>query len=242
MRKRTVMKDNKHFNGEAPTVKAVLLKSALFAGVGEKALDALLAETPLRVADFAKGDVIFHMMDDATVVGIVIDGRVEAQKSFPGGSQVNVSVKGPGELIGPAAVFSESHRYPCDMVALTPSTIMLIGKNALLALMRRDVIILENMMTEIASAAFMLQQRLELLSYRGIAQKAAFWLLMAARREGSSRVSIPGSMTQWALTMNVSRTSLHRELKRLCDRGIIAYHPPVIEILDSCALEAVLGD
>ena len=30
----------------------------------------------------------------------------------------------------------------------------------------------------IASATYMLQQRLELLSYSGIAQKAAFWLLM----------------------------------------------------------------
>lgn len=235
------MKKETILNEENLPGMAVLLKSALFQGVSDKALKAMLDETPHHVARFAKGDVIFHMMDNAKLIGIVLEGRVEAQKTFPGGSQINVSVKGPGELIGPAAIFSKRHIYPCDMVALEPSKLMMIDRKDLLALMQRDAAILENMMTEIASATYMLQQRLELLSYSGIAQKAAFWLLIESRHEGSSRVTIPGSVTKWALMMNVSRTSLHRELKRLSDRKIIAYAPPTIEILNAYALQSVLG-
>ena len=59
----------------------------------------------------------------------------------------------------------------------------------------------------IASATYMLQQRLELLSYSGIAQKAAFWLLMQIRQTGKTAVKIPDSMSRWAMIMNVSRPS-----------------------------------
>ena len=88
------------------------------------------------------------------MIAIILEGRVEAQKSFPNGSQVNVSVRIPGELIGPAAVFSKSQRYPCDIVALEPTTLMVFQKEDLLSLMQKDVQILQNFTTEIASATY----------------------------------------------------------------------------------------
>ncbi len=100
---------------------------------------------------------------------------------------------------------------------------------------------LENFTTEISTATFMLQQRLELLSYNGIAQKAAFWLLMQARQTGKDVVKIPESVSKWAMIMNVSRPSLHRELKRLEDEQIISYDPPSVTILSIDDLQNVLG-
>ena len=41
--------------------------------------------------------------------------------------------------------------------------------------------------------------------------------------------------------MNVSRPSLHRELRKLEETGIIAYAPPVITIIDADALQDVLS-
>ena len=81
----------------------------------------------------------------------------------------------------------------------------------------------------------------ELLSYHGIARKAAFWLLLRARQGESPTVNIPGSFSKWALLMNVSRPSLHRELKKLEAQGIISLEPPVIRILKPHALEEVLS-
>lgn len=49
------------------------------------------------------------------------------------------------------------------------------------------------------------------------------------------------SMSGWAELMNVSRPSLHRELKKMEDAGIISYNPPMITILDDEALTQVLG-
>jgi hypothetical protein len=87
----------------------------------------------------------------------------------------------------------------------------------------------------------MLQQRLELLSYHGISQKAAFWLLTQARQTGSNQVRIPESVSKWAMLMNVSRPSLHRELKHLAEQGMIVYAPPIITIINADALQTVLS-
>ena len=219
----------------------VLENSTLFRGVPAKGLRAYLEETPHHIQCYDKEETIFHLMDPAFRIAVILEGRVEAQKSFPNGSQVNVSVRIPGELIGPAAVFSKGGHYPCDIVALEPTTLMMFQKEDLLSLMQKDVRILQNFTTEIASATYMLQQRLELLSYNGIAQKAAFWLLMQARRSGKDTVNLPDSVSKWAMLMNVSRPSLHRELKKLEEEGIISYSHPMIQILDRDALQDVLS-
>ena len=220
---------------------SVLEKSTLFRGISTGEIQQLLQTLPYHIRSYKKDETIFHMMDSASQIGIILKGRVQAQKPFPNGSQVNVSVRVPGDLVGPAAVFSSFHRFPCDIVALEPSVLLMLSKEALLSLMQKDVRILESFTTEIASSTYLLQQRLELLSCGGIAQKAAFWLLMQARQTGQSSIPIPESFTHWAMTLHVSRPSLYRELKRLEADGILSYTPPVITILNHRALQAVLN-
>lgn len=144
-------------------------------------------------------------------------------------------------MIGPAAAFARNQKYPCDIVSMEPSTIMMFSREDVLLLMQKDIRIMRNFMAELATASYMLQQRLELLSYSGIAQKAAFYLLIKSRQSGKAEIRIPGSVTSWAMSMNVSRPSLHRELRKLESEGIISYKPPIIQINDFEALMEVLG-
>ena len=221
---------------------SVLEKSTLFSGLSAKAMRDVLEEVPHHIQCYDKDETIFHLMEDASRLGIILEGRVEAQKPFPNGSQINVSVRNAGEMIGPAALFSRHQKYPCDVVALEPATIMMFRKEDILLLLQKDSQILKNFMAELATAAYMLQQRLELLSYSGIAQKAAFYLLMQQRQTGSSVIPIPDSVSKWAMSMNVSRPSLHRELKKLEEKGFIHCNAHTIEILDAQSLESVLSE
>ena len=220
---------------------SVLEKSALFSGLSAKALRNVLEDVSHHIQCYDKGETVFHLMEDANRIGVILEGRVQTQKPFPNGTQINVSVRNPGEMIGPAAVFSHRQKYPCDVVALEPVTIMMFRKEDTLLLLQKDAQVLKNFMAELATAAYMLQQRLELLSYSGIAQKAACFLLIQSRQSGKNVVRIPESVSNWAMVMNVSRSSLHRELKKLETDGIIIYEPPTIEILDPAALQNVLS-
>ena len=220
---------------------SVLEKSTLFSGVPAKELRDDLEAVPHHIQCYDKGEIVFHLMEDANRIGVVLEGRVQAQKPFPNGSQINVSIRNPGELIGPAAVFSRSQKYPCDVVSLEPVTIMMFRREDILMLLQKDLRIMKNFMAELATATYMLQQRLELLSYSGIAQKAAFYLLIHTRQSGKNVIRIPDSVSNWAMIMNVSRSSLHRELKKLEAEGIISYDPPTIEIHDPEGLQCVLS-
>lgn len=219
----------------------VLENSALFSGIPTKELCNDLNTVPHHIQRYDKGETIFHLMENASRIGIVLEGNVQAQKPFPNGSQINVSVRKAGELIGAAAAFSRSQKYPCDVVALESATIMFFLREDILLLLQKDLRIMKNFMTELATASYMLQQRLELMSYSGIAQKAAFYLLIQARQSGKNVIKIPGSVSNWAMVMNVSRSSLHRELKKLETDGLISYAPPVIVIHDFDALQNVLS-
>ena len=219
----------------------VLENSALFSGIPTKELCNDLNTVPHHIQRYDKGETIFHLMENANRIGIILEGNAQVQKPFPNGSQINVSVRKAGELIGPAAVFSKSQKYPCDVVALDSATILFFQREDILLLLQKDLRIMKNFISELATASFMLQQRLELLSYNGIAQKAAFYLLIQARQSGKNVIKIPGSVSNWAMVMNVSRSSLHRELKKLEADKLIAYAPPVIEIHDFEALQNVLS-
>lgn len=221
---------------------SVLEKSILFSGLTAKTIREVLEAVPHHIQCYEKDETIFHFMENAARLGIILEGRVEAQKPIPNGSQINVSVRNAGEMIGPAAVFSRRQKYPCDVVALEPATIMMFRKEDILLLLQKDSQVLKNFMAELATAAYMLQQRLELLSYSGIAQKAAFYLLMQHRQTGNASVQIPDSVSKWAMTMNVSRPSLHRELKKLEKQGFIHCSTHTIEILDAIGLQSVLSD
>ena len=220
---------------------SVLEKSTLFSGVPAKELRDDLEAVPHHIQCYDKGETVFHLMEDANRIGVVLEGRVQAQKPFPNGSQINVSIRNPGELIGPAAVFSRSQKYPCDVVSLEPVTIMMFRREDILLLLQKDLRIMKNFMAELATATYMLQQRLELLSYSGIAQKAAFYLLINTRQSGKNVIRIPDSVSNWAMIMNVSRSSLHRELKKLEAEGIISYDPPTVKIHDPERLQSVLS-
>jgi CRP-like cAMP-binding protein len=219
----------------------VLEQSALFSGIPTKELCGDLDAVPHHIQHYDKGETVFHLMEDANRIGFILEGIVQVQKLFPNGSQINVSVRRAGELIGPAAVFSKSQKYPCDVVALESATILFFQREDILLLLQKDLRIMKNFISELATASFMLQQRLELLSYNGIAQKAAFYLLIQARQSGKNVIRIPSSVSNWAMIMNVSRSSLHRELKKLEADGLISYAPPVIEIHDFEALQNVLS-
>ncbi len=220
---------------------SVLEKSTLFSGVPAKELRDDLEAAPHHIQCYDRGEIVFHLMEDANRIGVVLEGRVQAQKPFPNGSQINVSIRNPGELIGPAAVFSRSQKYPCDVVSLEPVTIMMFRREDILLLLQKDLRIMKNFMAELATATYMLQQRLELLSYSGIAQKAAFYLLIHTRQSGKNVIRIPDSVSNWAMIMNVSRSSLHRELKKLEEEGIISYDPPTVKIHDPERLQSVLS-
>jgi len=218
----------------------ILEQSWLFRGLTAHQVQRLLSDIPFFTQSYEKDETVFYPLETADRIGVILRGKVQSYKLFPNGNQVNVTIRTVGDIIGPAAALSVQGRYPFGVAALEHTEVLMFRRDSFLCLLRKDPRLAENALSEISSITFMLQQRLELLSYHGIDQKIAFYLLMASKESGKATVPIPGSMTKWALMMNVSRPSLYRELKRLDEQGLLRFTAPEIQILDAPALEKLL--
>jgi DNA-binding Lrp family transcriptional regulator len=64
---------------------------------------------------------------------------------------------------------------------------------------------------------------------------------MQASQTGKKSICIPGSISRWAMLINVSRPSLHRELKKLEEQGIISCKDATVTIRNAEALQNVLS-
>ena len=91
--------------GEQQMDYSVLERSTLFSGVPAQELRNVLENTPHHIQCYDKEETIFHMMDAADRIGIILEGRAQAQKAFPNGSQVNVSIRGAGSSSVPLPSF-----------------------------------------------------------------------------------------------------------------------------------------
>lgn len=103
----------------------------------------------------------------------------------------------------------------------------------------KNPVIAANIIRISANRIMQLENRVELFTFYSIQKKIAFSLLNDFAIEDQS-ILIPFSKTTWAEYLNVSRTSLSRELKNLCDAGTIKVNGRRITILQMDMLEAVL--
>ena len=76
--------------------------------------------------------------------------------------------------------------------------------------------------------------------FYSIPKKIAFSLLNDFSIAENQTIYLPFSKTTWAEYLNVSRTSLSRELKIMCDQKIISMNKNEIRILQAERLETLL--
>ena len=126
------------------------------------------------------------------------------------------------------------------MVAKEDSLLLWIEKDAVLWIFLKDAAIAENMLRLSANRIMRLEKRVELLSFYSIQGKIAFSLLNDFPADSGQMISLPLSKTTWAEYLNVSRTSLSRELKSMCEAGMIQVRGREIRILQRDFLEALL--
>ncbi len=230
--------ENKLFKSDDEILES-LKKCKLFKNIEntEEVLNFLQANKEVELKNLTSQNQIFRMGEEAQNAGIIISGKISVEKFLTNGERLSIAYKSSGDLIGEAAIFTLAKKYPCQLTALENSKVLLISRNAILDLLQKDKAILENFLTELSTMTFALQNKVELLSHSGITEKIAFFLLEKSRQTESSIIQLPESITNFASFLNVSRTSLHREMKKLENSGAIKISKKKIQILNKIKLE-----
>ena len=100
--------------------------------------------------------------------------------------------------------------------------------------------LIQNMMIILGEKNMILNYKLDILTLKGMREKLASYLLKASLESGSGTFQIPLNRTELADFLNVSRTSMCRELTRMKDEGLIDLYGRSFKIMNKEGLTRCL--
>lgn len=223
---------------------SALQKCTLFQNKSIDEIEALLSEINYKVESFAENDIIFSPVQNAEKIGILLSGSVDVQKIFPNGKMVIIERKKASEVMG-ECIFSKYSLYPDNACACKPTKTLFISKNDLLKLFTLDNQFMLNFLALTSNSMLMLKHKIGILSLDSIQEKIAGYLVHYLQYENepnnTNTVLLPFSKKAWAEYMDVSRTSLSRELRKLEVEGILSFQNRTIEVMDINRLSKIVS-
>ncbi len=220
----------------------ILCKCPLFNGKDKNEIKNVLLKTQYKICHYKKNDFIFRADLPCIYLGIILEGSIEIQNNLESGKFINIFYKKQSEVFGGALVFSNISTCNFDVIAKEHCTILLIHQKSVSEILFKDSTIASNIINLFAKEILMLNKKIELFSYSSIKEKIAYSLLHYIKSNNKSIIQLPYSKKAWAEHLNVSRSTLSRELKALSDEGIIDVNNKTIKILNREKLEIILGN
>lgn len=217
-----------------------LSKSVIFNSIDVDTIETLLDSIVYRIKSFNKEDIISIEGDDCSDLAIILNGSVEIHKPFPSGKVVTINNFRAGNVFGEAILFSESHKYPANVIASSDSEIMYISKCEIIKLITLNDIILSNFLSLLSNRILMLNDRITNLSLDTIRKKIANIILLEYRKQNKNIIILPFCRRKMAEMLNIPRPSLSRELSKMKEDKIINFNKNRIQILDLDLLELCL--
>lgn len=219
-----------------------LQQSALFQKKTLTEIAGLLAKIHYRIREYQENEIIFSVNQAADTLGIIIDGSVDVKKDFLSGKVITVTTRGKFDLLADAAMFGGTQYYPGTIFASKSSKIFLLHKKDLLELFTLDQTIMLNFLCSVSKRMLALNQKIEILSLSSIQSKIAHYLITESQSRRSVVITLPFSKKAWAEHLNVSRTSLSRELRRLESANFISFSNRTIQINQLAKLNELLTE
>ena len=205
----------------------LLENCALFKNKSTATIERLLSGIDHKTESFEESRTVFSTVQSAKKIGVILSGSVDIQKIFPNGKIVIIERKKSPDIIGEAGIFSKYEYYPDNIITCKPSKMLFISKNDLLHLFAADHEFMLNFLELLSDSMMMLKHKIGILSLDSIQEKIAGYLIHDIQHwnksNNSNAITLPFSKKAWAEYMNVSRTSLSRELRTLETQGIISF-------------------
>lgn len=216
-----------------------LSRCSMFKGLNRIEIGLVLSRVRYQIREYGKNELICREDQLSENVGVIVFGCVEVQKVLASGNLICIFHKNVGDLFGGAVAFSTESIYPCDVFSRADSKIIFFPKQSVFE-MCQEALIAENLLNAFANRIIYYEKRLELFSCSSIKVKIARFLLDEAKTSNESVVHLRFTKKTWSEYLNVSRPSLCRELKKLCDDNIIKMDKDSIFVLDNKALVGLL--
>lgn len=167
---------------------------------------------------FAKGETIYSRERFRRALGVVLEGSVRVYRAGEDGRRVLMNRLEAGGVFGAAALYGECTEYVTEIEAAVRAQVGFLAQEQVTALMRRDFRAAENYIRFLSERIRFLNHKITGFTGGQADARVVGWLLEHAQGQ---EVCLPRSMTEWAQSLNIGRSSLYRSLDALTDAGLI---------------------
>lgn len=222
----------------------ILKKCALFTDIKEAQYKSLLTCIQAYTKTYQTNDYVFLIGEEINYVGIVLSGSLELRKENAAGLLHILDFVGPSQIFGEGIVCTKARISPVLVRVKEPSEILFIPYKKIITTCSNScnfhVQIIQNMMLILGEKNHILNQKIELLTLKGMREKLATYLLLESKKQHSSTFQIVPNRNELANFLNVARTSMCRELARMKEEGLIDYYQNSFQILAKESLSETL--
>lgn len=208
----------------------------LFTGLSAEDLAAIASFSVTR--PLAKDDYLFRQGSTSEGFYVVQRGAINVHRVSAAGKEQVIHVFRTGDSFAEAALASPTG-YPADARAVEPSTILLIPKAPILALLSRRPDLALRMLGSMSAHLRVLVGMLDDLTLKDVETRLVNWLVKhSGGRPGT--VALPGTKRVLAAELGTSSETLSRTLAKLRDQKFITVAAKAITVRNPEALATIL--
>ncbi len=212
----------------------------LFTGLPQADLEQIAAVTVLKSLE--KDEYLFHEGDPAIGFYVVQRGAVNVHRVNAAGKEQIIHVFRTGDSFAEIALASATG-YPADARVLEPSQVLLVQKDGILALLKRQPELALRMLGSMSSHLRVLVGQLEDLTLKDVETRLANWLVKRCPASaGDKPVHIELKMTKRVLAAELGTVSetFSRTLAKFREQKLLSVKGRVVTVLSPEKLRALL--
>lgn len=222
----------------------ILSTCPLFENIKEDEYKPLLSCINSHKKLFNSDEYVFFAGNTINYVGIVLSGSVEVIKEDLAGSRHIMDFLGPSDIFAEGIACTKKHIAPVTVRTKEVSQILFIPFDRIIKTCNNScafhIQLIKNMMMILGEKNYNMNRKMELLMLKGMREKLATYLLRESLKNNSLTFQIVPNRNELAEYLNVSRTSMCRELAEMKEEGILDYYQKSFKILSRDALKNCL--
>ena len=212
----------------------------LFTGLPQPDLENIAAVTIVKSLE--KGDYLFHEGDPASGFYVIQRGAVNVHRVTAAGKEQVIHVFRTGDSFAEVALAAPTG-YPADARALESTQVLLIQKDGILALVRRQPELALRMLGSMSSHLRVLVGQIEDLTVKDVETRLANWLVKRCPNpQGEVPVKIELTTNKRVLAAELGTVSetFSRTLAKFREQKLIVVKGRVVSVLSPVKLHALL--
>lgn len=225
-------------------ILAALGSTYLFEVVPPAGLEALLPfAIPRR---YARGEYVYRVGDASDHLPVVAEGTLKHHLPTEDGGEFVLEIVSAGGVCGEPGLFAREANRIADLIALEPSVVINIEKQALVDFLIRHPLAMLRMLEGLAEQVRSAAEDLGAVAFQDIRGRLALKLVELVvtdgrPTDGGIRMMAPLSQTTLAGMIGASRENVNRALRALSVAGYVRVTGRTIVVTDVGALRGLSG-